>query len=205
MVNQSVSIRDKWRKHKKIGKVLVVIIVIGIIIAGIFLYGFFSGKLRGSTFNVVRNQVVLENPLKNIVFANTNANGEVDRDAVVMEGIANFDETYINYLLLSLGVGSLSKSKLGYGNPVLEMVVGNEAWNSEIVNKALATKKGAIDNEDLRISISKQEAVNALLASDIKQFMKDSVSNGNTQIEMVAGKAELLSKGYLDMYNKLIG
>ena len=35
--------------------------------------------------------------------------------------------------------------------------------------------------------------------------MKDSVSVGNTNIELVANKAELFAKGYLDMYKALTG
>jgi len=195
MVIDKVRVRDKYKLVKRIGIVLAVVFVIGLILGGMFMFGFFSGdKIR----------VVLENPLKDIVFANTNAQGQVDKEAVVEQGVVEFDEDYINYILVALGVGYLHKSPL-FENPFIEFVLGEEVWSSEIIGGAPNSEKIEIDNEDLRIIITKEEAVLALLSSDIEQFMKDSVASGNTGIEMIAGKAELFGKGYLEMYGELSG
>jgi len=67
------------------------------------------------------------------------------------------------------------------------------------------TIKAGNDNKDLIIILSKEEAVRALLSQDIKQFLKDSVNNGDTKLEIVAGKVELASKGYLAMYKEITG
>jgi hypothetical protein len=197
MVNQKVLIRDKFRKHKKLSKILIIITTIAIILVGIFLAGFISKK---ST-----NQITLENPLKNIVFANTNAEGLVNKQAVIEQAIIEFNGEYINYLLVALGVNNLHSSYVGYGNPSVEFVLENEAWTSEVIDNGLQTSQTQTEEEDLRISISKQEAVEALLSPDIEAFMKSSVINGNTQIEMVSNKVELASKGYLSMYKEITG
>lgn len=199
MVSQKVLVKDKWRNVKRVLKVLIVLVVIGIILFGVFFSGFFVKK----PVNQI-NQIVLENPLKNIVFVNTNEKGEVNKEKVIEEGILEFNEEYINYILIALGVGNLHKS-LVYGNPVVKFALDDEILGSELTSDGLKTTNGDIDNEDLKIMISKKQAVEALLAPDIENFMKDSVRSGNTQIEIIAGKVELASKGYLGMYKKLTG
>ena len=195
MVTDKVRVRDKYRLVKRIGIVLAVVIVIGLILGGMFMFGFFSGD---------KIEIVLENPLKDIVFANTNAQGQIDKEAVIKQGVLEFDEDYINYILVALGVSYLHKSPL-FENPLIEFVLGDEVWSSEVIGGMPDSEKKEIDNEDLRISISKEEAVRALLSPDIEQFMKDSVADGRTGIEMIAGKVELFSKGYLEMYGELSG
>ena len=167
-----------------------------IILAGVYFFGWFSGS---------GDKIVLENPLKNIVLSNTNAQGQVNYDAVVSEGVMNFNVDYINYIMAALGVGKLHKSLIGYGNPVIEMNLNDEVWNSELKDGGLYSLQGDSDDEDLRVIMTKEEAVKALLSPDIGEFMKTSVYNRNTQIEMVAGKVELGSKGYLSMYSELTG
>jgi len=197
MVNQRVLVRDKWRWLKRLLIVFLVIAVIVLILVAMFFFGFFSKK---------GNEIVIENPLKDIVFANTDpATGLVNREAVVEQAIIEFNAEYINYLLIALGVGDLHKSLVGYGNPMIEFSIDEEVWGSELSDGMLNTEKKEIDDEDLRIYISRKEAVEALLSSDIEGFMKNSVYNGNTRIEMVAGKIELGSKGYLSMYKGLTG
>lgn len=193
MVNVRIRIRDKWANTKKVFVIVGIVVLILVILGGMFMFGFFSGG---------KTEIILTNPLKNIVVENTNEAGEVDVVAVLAQGILEFDENYINYILAALGVGNLHRSLL-YGNPFIEFNLDNEVWSSELVKGGLNTKKQIIDNEDLRITISKEEAVRALLSQNIEQFMKDSVANGGTQIEMVAGKIELFGKGYLTMYKEL--
>ncbi len=195
MVNVRIRIRDKWANTKKVFVIVGVVVLILVILGGMFMFGFFSGG---------KIEIILVNPLKNIVIENTNEVGEVDVAAVLAQGVLEFDENYINYILVALGVGNLHRSLL-YGNPFIEFNLDNEVWGSELIKGGLNTKKQIIDNEDLRITISKEEAVTALLSQNIEQFMKDSVANGETQIEMIAGKTELFSKGYLTMYKELTG
>ncbi len=191
--------------NKKAGifKIIKWSIFILILIAVLFV-GFLAGSFFMGKFGKTNSGVVLENPMKGIIIKNTDSSGKVDSTIVVEQGVLNFNENYISYILIAMGVGSLHKSYVGYGNPVVEFRMGDEIWSSE-VSGGLSTKKGGNDNKDLIIYSSRQEAVKALLSSDIKQFMKDSVASGDIKIEMIAGKPELLSKGYLQMYKELTG
>jgi hypothetical protein len=186
---------------KKTVKILIIVFVILIVLIGGVYALFFSSFGKHSNNG---GGVVMENPMKKIVDANKDASGKINEQAVIKQGVAEFNVDYINYILLALGVGNLQSSVV-FGNPVVELGLDNEVWSSEIKDNSLNTKIGANDNKDLRVTMSKEEAVRALLSYDIKQFMKDSVNNGNTKIEMIAGKPELLAKGYLTMYNGLKG
>lgn len=194
MGDKKVLIKDKRRRLKKILLIIFIILGIILVIAAVF----FSGFL----FKGPKTEYVLENPLKDIITKNTEE-GEINYEKVIEQGILNFNEEYINYLLIALGIGKLYKSNIGYGNPVVELVIDNEVWNSEVKDSNLISKNGSIANKDLKISISKEEAVKALLSPDIEEFMKTSVAEGDIKIQIIAGKVELASKGYLSMYYDL--
>ncbi|MDD5191892.1 MAG: hypothetical protein PHH54_00470 [Candidatus Nanoarchaeia archaeon] len=194
MVNQQVLVRDKYGTTKKVIKVLLVIFVVLLVLLIAFATGFLISKPKV--------EIHLDNPIAGVVLKNTNELGYTNKAAVVEEGVIEFNEEYINYILIALGTGYLHKSPF-FENPLIEFNLGGEVWSSEIKEGNPNSKKVAIENEDLSVSISKEEAVEALLSENIEQFMKDSVANGNTKIEMVAGKTELFTKGYLEMYKYL--
>lgn len=196
MVNQLVLVRDKYRATKKSIKVLLIIFAVLIILLIAFAAGFLVKKPK--------IEVHLENPLAGITLKYTNEAGHTNRTAVIEEAVIEFNEDYINYILVALGVGYLHKSPL-FENPLVEFDLGGDIWNSEIIEGMPDSKRGGTDNEDLKISINKEEAVEAILSDNIEEFMKESVKNGNTKIEMIAGKPELFSKGYLEMYKQLTG
>ncbi len=209
MVNEKVLIRDKYRVIKKISKIfliifLVLFVLFGVFVAGVLLNNNFSKNKEGG-------QIILENPLKNIVLKYSNVSQEnpdsiqitpEQKNSIIEEAILDFNQEYINYILLALGVNYLHKSVL-MENPFIELVLDEEVWNSEIIEGIPNSKQGEIENEDLRITMSKRIAVEALLSSNMEEYFKNSVLNGDIQLEMVANEAELFSKGYLDMYNAL--
>jgi len=197
MVNERVNIRDKHGSTKRVAKVLLVVFSIILVLLIVFAAGYL---LKKPTYV----EVFLVNPIGELVVANTNAEGVVNVPAVIEQAVIEFDSDYINYILAALGTGYLHKSILG-GNPFLELVLEDETWHAEIIKGMPNSALGSIDDEDLRITLSKEEAVKAILSEDVGQFMKDSYSSGNLGIDMVANKAELFAKGYLDMYKELTG
>lgn len=189
----------KNKKEGKLKKIILGIIILIVISIFVLLY---NNKLGVSEKKEER--IVLENPLKKIILKNTNENGNINQERAIQDGVDGFSDEYINYILLSSGVGSLHSSIIG-GNPAIELVIDGEVWSSQIEKGFLLTKKSQIDDEDFRITTSKEEIVKALLSSNPQEYLKNSLNSGNVKAELVAGKAELLSKGYLDMYNKLRG
>jgi hypothetical protein len=204
MVNEELLIKDKWKTAKKAIKFLIILLFIAFIILIAVGAGYFMKKSQ--QINKSENvQIVIENPLKNIVFSNTDKKtGEVNKQKAVEQAVFEFNEEYINYILAALGISYLHKSPLGE-NPKIKFVLGDETWSSEIVDGRPQTAKKETENEDLKISLSREEAVEAMLSKNIEEFMKSSVATGKTNIEMVAGKTELFMKGYLDMYEHITG
>lgn len=174
-------------------KIIIILLIVLLILVGFFIF-FNKNKNPGQT-------IVLENPLKQIVIENTK-DGIINQNAVIQQGIIKFNENYINFLLAALGISELQKSSLGYGNPKIELILDNEVWNSEL-GDVFITSRGNSNDPDLRIRMKKEEAVIALLTPDIKEYMKNLVQKGKIEIEMVAGKIELFSKGYLEMSKNL--
>ena len=186
----------KQSKLNKIIKILIILIVLAVIIlAVIFLKDFLSKSPE---------KQVIENPLKEIIQANTNAEGKINKDKLIEQAIKNFNVDYINYILISSGVNKLYKSPIGYGNPSIELVINDEIWGAEISDGNLIIKKSSTDNEDFKVYILKEQIVEALLSEDPAKFLKDSFLDGSIKAEVMAGKTEILSKGYLGMYQKLV-
>lgn len=191
-------------KRRGFFKILIILIIIIIaIIAAAYVYFNFFKSSNTSSNNSVNS--VIENPLNSIIKENTDSQGNVNESAVIDSGIQNFNPEYIGYILWALGVTNLHKSSMGFGNPKFELSIDNDVWSSELVDGGLDVKKSGVDDEDIKIAMSKEEAVKALVSSDIKQYMKSSVASGKTQLELVAGKIELFSKGYLELYKELTG
>ena len=198
MVNEKINIRDKKRGLKKFLKIFGIIVVFVVVIFAIY--------YTSTNLFSMEEKIVLENPLKDIVLKYS-IEGRVsaeDVGAVVEEAVLEFNENYINYILVALGINNLHKS-VTFENPKIEIALGEDIWSSEIIKGIPNTINSPIDEEDIRITLTKEEAVMALLTQDIEQSMKESVSSGRTNIEMVAGKVELFNKGYLGLYKDLTG
>ncbi len=176
---------------------IIILIIVIVILVGFFIFN----KSSGNESSDNENKVILQNPMSGIIASNI-VDGKVNEEAVVKEGILRFNETYIVYLLVAMEISDLHKSNIGYGTPKIEMIIDSDVWNCELGN-SLIIGKGNSDDPDIKIRINKEDAVKALLSSDIKQYMKNLVNNGNVKIEMIAGKVELLSKGYLEMSKNL--
>ena len=116
------------------------------------------------------------------------------------EAIENFDESYVLYLVASLGASSLHNVPLTDNTPKLEFYIDEEMFFAEIKDGAIFVGNGEIGNEDLLIRTSKAEAVKMIRNRD---YIEDSFINGNSQFVLVSSKAELVAKGYLKLYNEL--
>jgi hypothetical protein len=181
--------------------VIILLVVIGVLV--FYLLNFYKQPSRVIDSHESK-PVIITNPMNEIVSANIDKSGNIDLSKVVSEGEVKFNESFIAFIVNSMGVSKLHKSTIGYGNPRIEFSLDSEIWSME-VSGGLNIGKGEIEDPDLKIIMTKEEAVKSLLSNDIKEFMKDSVTSGRTEIEMIAGEVELFSKGYLDMYKELTG
>ena len=194
-IEKEIEMANSKNKVKKNPNKKIIWILVFLMVAILAVLFFIKFKTK-----LTLEKQVLENPLKEIIQANTNADGKINKDKLIEQSIKNFNVDYINYILISSGVNELHKSLIGYGNPSIEIVINDEIWNAEINDDTLITKKSSADNEDLKIYISKEQIIDALLSEDPAKFLKDLFLEGSIKTELMVSKTEILSKGYLGMY-----
>ena len=113
-------------------------------------------------------------------------------------------EEYISYLLNEIGAYKLHNPPLSNDMPKINLKVDELEFKAEIDNGYPRTNKGNWDKADIKITTTKKEVTGAI-KSNPKEYMKNSVSSGKTEIKLEAGYTELFSKGYLTLYHDLTG
>jgi|SRR3989344_3159113 len=111
-------------------------------------------------------------------------------------------EQHVSYLVNEIGAYKL-KSYLG--NPKIIVEVDKEKFNSEVNQGKIITKKGEIQDADIKIITMGQEIINIINSGDINSAIKDSVASGRTNIELVASYSTLFGRGYLSLYQDITG
>ncbi len=195
MVNERVKI--KKRNYTKIIVtliVLLIILVLSVLSFVMYKYVLPNFQLGGSS----EEGSNYPNPMNSLI------NSGKNKTELVLEGEQSFNESYINYVLFSMGAWNLHSTILSGNLPKIEVQV-DETYSSEIIKGEIFTSLGEIEDEDIVIVTEKKEIIEAILSEDIGEYMKDSVRNKRTEIQMVAGYTELYGKGYLEMYGELTG
>jgi hypothetical protein len=211
MVSGDVVVR-KGFNYKKLFLWVFGIVLLLVIIYGIFLLGaIFGTSTIGSNITYVNPvlgvlanvQASLENQL-NEMQTIENLSEEVIEE-VIIQAELEFDQDYINYVLHAMSAWKLHNPPLSSNKPKIRVIVDEEIYNSEVDDGVISTFVGDIEDPDIAIITTKREVIQAMLVEDMTEFMKLSVAEGRTTIEMLAGQLELASKGYLQMYEDVTG
>lgn len=121
------------------------------------------------------------------------------------QAISQFNEQYIDYLVFAIGGWKLHNPPLSEETPKIKVVVEGEIFISEIANGKIKTEKKDIDNEDIIIQTTKGEIVDSILSLDMKNYIKQSVQDGRTTLQLKASYTTLFSKGYPNIYKDITG
>ena len=127
---------------------------------------------------------------------------EISKPNITEETI--IEESHISYVLNELGAYNLHNPPLSSETPKINVKVDDDWYGAEVREGKIYTKKSAFDKADLVFYTSSEELKNAL-KGDIKEYMKSSVSDGKTSLELKASYSTLFSKGYLGLYQELTG
>lgn len=114
-------------------------------------------------------------------------------------------EAHINYVLTEMEFYNLHNIPLSSETPKINLKIDDDWYSSEVKEGKITTKIGEITNPDLIIYTSSKEILDSIISTKTNEYMKESVSNGNTKIELNSGYTELFSKGYLSLYKELTG
>lgn len=118
------------------------------------------------------------------------------------EAIDKFDESFVYYILRSLNVQNLHNPPFSSNKPKLEFYVDSEVYNAVVDKGKIKVSRGEIEGEDIIIRTTKLEGVKMIRK---RSYIVESFGIGASGFEMVAGKLELASKGYLKLYTELTG
>ena len=121
-------------------------------------------------------------------------------------GSLEIDEGVVGYTLAQFEAYKLHNVPLTSNNPKIEVIIDGEVYFVEIDGGNIIPTKGESQNEDIRISMTREDVIEILNESnDVIAEIRESVNDGTTSVETVASKTELLAKGYLSIYNKFTG
>lgn len=123
-------------------------------------------------------------------------------DLTIEEAVNVFNESFVYYLLYEIGAYDLHNPPLSKNTPKIEMVVGEEIFSATIIKGSIYIDNGEMDEEDIVIRTSREEAVKMLKS---KEYIEVSFEEGSSSIELKASKTILFSKGYLGLYQDLTG
>jgi len=160
----------------------IAIVLIFLLIAILAVLGFIIYNLYGSSFSTPQ-------PSINLL--------EVDKTVI--------GEDQIYYLLFSIKAYQLHSPPFSSNTPKINVVIGNQEYQAEIVKTQIVVNQGKLPNPDLKISIGEEEFINLLNSENFNLALQDSVSAGRTNLEVSAGNTELFTKGYLSLYKEITG
>ena len=201
MVSGEVIVKKPFN-IKKLILVLVGIIVIGLVLGLVF----YIGMILGGIGTPKQANIEYVNPLTQVIQDLKEKGVEVNETQVIEKAEMEFDYTYINYVLFAMSAWKLHNPPLSSETPKIKVIVDDEIYYSEVIDTEMNTYLEEFEGEeDLVITMSKNEVIQAMLAEDMAEFMKQSVASGETQMELVAGSLTLASKGYLQMYKDITG
>ncbi len=171
------------RKEGRLWPFATAIIFLILLVGGLFLYF--------ATASPSKPKNTIENP--------------ISQNVSYKEAVLGFSEEYIDYLVFSIGGWKLHNPPASSETPKIKVIVDSDVYVSEIINGEIKTKRKEINNEDITIRTTREEIVNAILSSDMGNYIKQSVQEGKTVLELKADYTTLFSKGYLNIYKELTG
>lgn len=172
------------KKKTRLWPFILAIIFLILVIVGMFFY------FATASPNKPRAGTEIENPIK---------------DLTIEQAILQFNEEYIKYLVFVIGGWKLHNPPLSDETPKIKVIVDNEVFISEIVNGEIKTEKKEAEGEDIIIKTTRQEIVNSIKSLNMKSYIKQSVQEGKTTLELKASYTTLFSKGYLNIYQDITG
>jgi len=155
--------------------VIIVLLIAAIVLAAVS-FGLFKNP---------RQTITLENPARGLTME---------------QAVEQFDEDFVIFLLYAIGANELHNPPFSSNRPQIQFYIGEDAYAATVEKGGIGVGKGVIDDHDIIIRTSKEEAVKMVMDSG---YVIESFNSGGSSVELVAGKPELLLKGYLGLYDKL--
>jgi hypothetical protein len=201
--------------------VLLIFGVITIVLAGSFTYFSISGPDYSDTYSEKIEQGQIQNPITNLNLSLKDIDSEVVEEGQIIiidteegerkiiikgEDIGNLtlkdiQKELISYISVILELYNLHDIPFSSIHPRIQMYIDNDAYYIEVIEGDIIIKEDITQNPDIIIKTTHEEVFKVM---EDNTYVEESLNSGKTQIELVASKFILFSKGYLTLYNKLI-
>ena len=123
-------------------------------------------------------------------------------DLSLEEAVNSFNESFVYYFLYEIKAYNLHNPPLSSKKPKINFVIDDKRYNAIIMKGNIVVSSGNLDNSDIVIKMSAEEAVKIIKS---KEYIQESFSSGRSEIVLVVSKSELFAKGYLNLYNEITG
>ena len=207
---QAISVENS-NKHSKVKKIIIISIIIFVVIiiaiASILAYSIFGPNKPIKSISEL--DISAENPLKGfkVIFEKKPdqvnvVQTEDGETQIYLEDIEITPEFAI-YLLQAVGANQiLKKSVLAQEAPIINFKVEGVEYTA-VLEDEIIISQGLDPEADIQFNSEKEPIVRATLNDDPAEIFKESINEGTTTIDTIAGDMELATKGYLDFYESL--
>ena len=199
------------KEKKEMNVPAVVLSVLGIatlLFAASFVYFSLNGKNYTSTYEQKLQSGEIKNPINEFALDSANFSIGGNKSLIIDEKILGdlnksiIQESLINYASVILKLYNLHNIPFTSINPKVQVTIDSDSYYVEIVKGNIIIETGQIRNPDAKISTTREEILKIANNND---YATDSISSGETNIELTANKFVLFSKGYLGLYKEFKG
>ena len=183
---------------------LIILSIFGLFTFGLGIsYVFFA--LNGPDYSATYDEKISSGEIRNLAkefnLTSGNENGKV---IIKIDDVGNLtaldiEKEMINYAMVSTKLYNLHNVPFTSVTPKIQFDVGENSYNVEIKNGEIILDEGGIKNEDIVIKTT-QEEILKMMENDA--YAKESFYSGESDVELIANKFILFSKGYSSLYNE---
>jgi hypothetical protein len=183
--------------------------LVALVLAISFVYLSLNGKNYTNLYEQKLQSGEIQNPITEFALSSsTDFSLDEEKSIVIedsiLEGLGDIDksliqEALIEYASVILKLYNLHTIPFTSITPKVQINIDSDFYYVEIIKGDIIIKTGQTDNEDIKITTTREEILK--IAND-NDYAKESISSGKTSIEMIANKVVLFSKGYLNLYKE---
>jgi len=187
-------------RSQRSGKILVIALIVIIVLAALAFAAY------SYLFASQGEKLDIANPLAGLLVSfdsqPTQASGNQTLTEINIDDVEITPE-FLTYLLNEIGAWKLHRNKLtGEAAMINFEIPGDKTYNAE-VDDGIVTEEGASSDPDIEFVAPKEDIVRAILDDNPGEYFKNSITDGTTQMNVIAPETELFTKGYLDLYGEL--
>ncbi len=113
------------------------------------------------------------------------------------------NEEQIGYVLYELNADELHTPLFSTEIPAIKINVDGQIFMARVVNNEIVIEEGEETGEDIKLITTKTTIIEATKSEDALRTIRDSIESGESRVEIVSDKKELLLKGYVSLYREI--